>query len=181
VSNQGSGERRLAFRDYTFHAGRLARKRVADISDRQLEWALQYNTEYLATYTDPRSVVKYQGSVCTVAHLPPGVAERRARYAAEALRACNAERDYRREQDQTDLAADGEHTQATPAAFDPDEPSPRQLPPAMRAAEPAPAQPGAGNRYQRRAKLGELRGLLARATLLLEELDHDNHHQDGAE
>lgn len=101
-----------SFRDYTFRAGRLEGKRLRNISDGQLDWALEWNMEYIRTLQDPRSTVRHQGRRTTVGALPPGEAQRKIALAEEALAACRKERAYREEQRAMEAAVEGQRKAA---------------------------------------------------------------------
>lgn len=98
----------LWFRDYTFYAGPLADRRVRDVPDDKLKWAIDYNQRYIAEHSDPQATIRWHGRRIMVARVPGHVLERRIGLAQEALRACQAELVYR--------ATSNSHQQDTVAA-----------------------------------------------------------------
>lgn len=91
-----SSEMGMKFRNYTFHAGRLGGLMVRNVSDKDLDWAIQFNRDYIESHSDPRQMVRYQGRYHAVHALPAGVAHRRIQQAQKALECCLLERDHRR-------------------------------------------------------------------------------------
>lgn len=96
------------FRDYKFRAGRLANKRAREISLVQLNWAINFNQDYIRTYSDPKAKIRAfpNGKLVTVGTLEPELVRRRLALASEALEVCLAERAHRQEEKELERQVD---------------------------------------------------------------------------
>lgn len=79
---------------YVFFAGPLRNKKVTEVTNGELSWAIRFNREYIETFSNPEATCKWKGSYVTVGTLPVGEADRRVYLAREALEAC--EKEWRR-------------------------------------------------------------------------------------
>lgn len=75
------------FREYRYNAGRLQGKRVRDVSNADLLWALVWNERYMDELNNPQGKVRYQGRRTTVGTISP---DEVARLYSLALAARNA-------------------------------------------------------------------------------------------
>lgn len=86
-------------REYRFHAGPIKGKTPAQLSDRMLRWAIDWNAKFIDAHDDPLATVRYQGRYITVARIPEAERNRRVLQAQQALQACLEEAERRTEEE----------------------------------------------------------------------------------